>query len=168
MRSSARSETAGASPLRLISLGIVAKHQADYASASVYLEESLAIEQEIKDWRGIATTLSNLGTVAHSQGDYPGATVYHENSLAIEKQIGARSGIANSSGNLGAAAYYMADYNAARSYFDECLSIKREIGDPIGIAATPEQPGRRGLHSRRLCRHEVLLPRKCVNQAKHK
>jgi predicted ATPase/class 3 adenylate cyclase/Tfp pilus assembly protein PilF len=116
--------------------GALAYYQGDYASARGYHEESLTIQREIGNRKGIAASLNNLGNVANAQGDYASARTYHEESLVIEREIGDRNGIAASLNNLGNVANAQGDYASARGYHEESLAIRREIGDRQGIATS--------------------------------
>ena len=120
--------------LVLIWAGYLAYSQGDYASARALYEESLAIERELGDKAGIATSLNNLGLVAKAQGDYASARALHEESLAIWRELGNKAGIAMSLNNLGNVAYAQGDYTSARALHEESLGIKRELGDKAGIA----------------------------------
>ncbi len=50
--------------------GVLAHNQADYERAVVLYTESLALQRELGDKRGIADALNNLGTIALDRGDY--------------------------------------------------------------------------------------------------
>jgi predicted ATPase/DNA-binding CsgD family transcriptional regulator len=52
------------------------------------LEESLSLDQEIRDRMHHADTLHLLGDVAIGQGDYDGAQKRYEESLALRQQVG--------------------------------------------------------------------------------
>ncbi|MCB9503718.1 MAG: tetratricopeptide repeat protein [Deferribacteres bacterium] len=62
----------------------------DYDTA--YLEQSLAIRQQIGDKSGEGTTLNNISQIYDAKGDYDTALSYLEQSLAIRQQIGDKSG----------------------------------------------------------------------------
>jgi tetratricopeptide (TPR) repeat protein len=114
--------------------GALSSMQGDYPSARACFEQSLEIDRELGNLKGIASSLNGLGNVAQSQGDYAAARTYHEQSLEIAQEIGDRQGIANSLGNLGNVAVDQGDYTAARTYHEQSLEILREIGDRGGIA----------------------------------
>jgi predicted ATPase len=114
--------------------GVLASNQGEYEAARALYEESLVIQRQIGDQRGIAISLNNLGNVASNQGEYEAARALYEESLAIRRELGDQQGIANSLGNLGNVAYCQGGYEAARALYEESLVIQREIGDQHGIA----------------------------------
>ena len=67
-------------------------HIGDYATALTYLQQSLAICQQIGDKSGEGATLNNIATAYQAQGDYATALTYLKQSLAIMQQIGDKSG----------------------------------------------------------------------------
>jgi predicted ATPase/DNA-binding SARP family transcriptional activator len=118
--------------------GTLAYRQADYGSARMLHEESLAIRRELGDRAGIAASLRNLALVAYQQGDYGTARSLQEESLAIRRELGDRVGIAASLQDLALLAYSQGDYRTARSFYEESLAIRRELGERRGIAASLE------------------------------
>jgi predicted ATPase/class 3 adenylate cyclase len=115
--------------------GVLAWQQGDYPAARTLHEESLAIQRELGDRRGIAYSLNNLGTVATSQGDHAAAWALCEESLAIIRGLGNRWHIAGSLINLGSIDYLQGNLTSARQRYEESLAIYRELGDRWGIAA---------------------------------
>ena len=71
-------------------LGNVAYSQGDYAAVRTYYQDSIAINRELGDRSGIASSLMGLGSVALSQGDNAAARTYYQDSLAINRELGAR------------------------------------------------------------------------------
>jgi len=53
-----------------------------------YYEESLKIDEELKDKRGKATDLNNIGSVYKQWGKPEKALEYYEESLAIFEELG--------------------------------------------------------------------------------
>jgi predicted ATPase/DNA-binding SARP family transcriptional activator len=116
--------------------GNLASCQSDYVSARALHEESLTIQRELGDRRGIGSSLNNLGIVAREHGDYASARTLYEQSLALGRELEDRRGIAASLTNLGLVAYVQGDYAAARAYHEQSLEIQRQIGDRQGIAGS--------------------------------
>lgn len=133
-----RLDSAGLSPAARVKLltgaGGLAKQQSDLPSARAFYEDSLTIQRELGDQRGIAHSLRNLGTLALSEGDYPSARALYEESLAIRRELGDRQGIANSLNSLGTIACMHGEYAAARALYQESIAIDRELGDRRAIA----------------------------------
>lgn len=73
--------------------GYLLKGLGDYEQALNYLNQSLAIRQEIGDKSGEGTTLNNMATTAHARGDYDTALNYLKQSLAIQQEIGDVAGL---------------------------------------------------------------------------
>ena len=114
--------------------GVLAQRQGDYPAAWARHEESLAIQRQLGERRGMATSLNNLGNVAMEKGDIASARALHEESLAISRELGDRMGIARSLHSLGIVACAQVDFASGRALFEESLAISRELGDRIGIA----------------------------------
>ncbi|MEO1353011.1 MAG: tetratricopeptide repeat protein, partial [Cyanobacteria bacterium J06635_15] len=73
-------------------LGASCQSLGDYRQAIDYQHQSLAIQREIGDRSGEATSLGNLGNAYQSLGDYQQAIDYQHQSLAIRREIGDRRG----------------------------------------------------------------------------
>jgi predicted ATPase/class 3 adenylate cyclase/Tfp pilus assembly protein PilF len=120
----------------LIAAGGLAYVQGDYPAARTRHEESLAIQRQLGDRGGMATSLNNLANVALGQGDLASARALHEESLAISRELGDRRGIARSLHNLGTVACGQCDFASGQALFEESLAIMRELGDLRGLAHT--------------------------------
>jgi DNA-binding NarL/FixJ family response regulator len=118
----------------LNSAGYVALWQADYATARVLHEESLAIGRELDDGQIIAWSLNNLGLVARFAGDYPRARALFEEALEICRRLGNPTLEAFVLNHLARVAYYESGYATARAQHEESLAMRRECGDQWGIA----------------------------------
>ena len=77
------------------------KSLGDYDKAKEYLGKALAIEIQIGDKGGEATSYGSLGTVFQSLSQYGKAKEYFEKALVIEIQTGNKNGEASSYGRLG-------------------------------------------------------------------
>ncbi|WOD39073.1 tetratricopeptide repeat protein [Nodosilinea sp. E11] len=105
-----------------------------YQQAIDYLQQTLAIAQEIGDRQVEANSLGNLGNAYWSLGQYPQAIDYRQQQLAIAREIGDRRGEATSLGGLGNAYRSLSQYPQAIDYHQQWLAIAREIGDRRGEA----------------------------------
>jgi tetratricopeptide (TPR) repeat protein len=115
-------------------LGNVYNSLGRYEDAISYHQQSLEIEREIGDRRGVANSLGNLGNAYYSLGRYEDAKSYYQQSLEIYREIGNRGGEAGSLGNLGSAYNSLGRYEEAISYQQQSLEIAREIGNRRGVA----------------------------------
>ncbi len=120
----------------LLGAGWLAWTQGDYASASSFSKESLAIYRELGDKEGVALSLNNLGMVAQNQGDLGSARSLFEESLAIGREFGSKRAVAASINNLGVVARDQGDYDLACSLHAESLAMRTELGDRRGIAVS--------------------------------
>ncbi|HVF99949.1 MAG TPA: tetratricopeptide repeat protein [Chloroflexia bacterium] len=116
--------------------GVLAGVQGDYATATAFFEEGLALYRRLDDRPNIAGMLGNLGNIAKSQGDYSRARALQEESLAIRRELNDRQGMAASLANLGNVAHAQGDFTYARSLHEESLGIARQLGDGWGVATT--------------------------------
>jgi predicted ATPase/DNA-binding winged helix-turn-helix (wHTH) protein len=119
--------------------GVLARRQGDYPAARALGEESLAIQRQLGDRRGMATSLHDLGNVAMRQGDFASARALYEESLSISRELGDRAGIGSSLNDLGNVAM---EHSFARALYEESLAISRELGDRMGIASELHNLGR--------------------------
>ena len=90
--------------------GLLTYMQGDYPRAGALSEEALALERELGDKRGTASSLNNLGNVASDQGDYLQAMALHKEALALQRELGDKGGAAGSLNNLGIVARKQGDY----------------------------------------------------------
>jgi tetratricopeptide (TPR) repeat protein len=107
-----------------------------YDTALGYLEQSLAIRQQIGDRKGEGTTLNNISLIYDAKGDYDTALGYLEQSLAIRQQIGDRPGEGVTLNNLATTAHAKGDYDTALVYLEKSLAIQQQIGDRQGEGVT--------------------------------
>jgi len=63
-------------------------------------QQSLKINQELGDKRGISTSLHNLGSLAQATGEYDEARMFYQKSLKINQELGDKSGMALSQAQL--------------------------------------------------------------------
>jgi predicted ATPase/DNA-binding SARP family transcriptional activator len=140
----AREASAERTPERARALnraGVLAWRQGDYPAAMALHEQSLAIQRELGDKRGIVLALHELGNVVHLQGDYLAARMLHEESLAISRELEDSQGIADSLDYLGNVSREQGDYETARVFYAESLAISRELKNRGGIAWLLNQMG---------------------------
>src|SRR5262249_2018907 len=85
----------------LHSAGVLAYNQADYDSARLLYEESLAVSRGLEDKERIARVLNSLGLVAEEMGDWAEARAHFAEMLSIVREIGNQWRIGMSLLNLG-------------------------------------------------------------------
>jgi tetratricopeptide (TPR) repeat protein len=123
-------------PASLTSLGNAYQSLGRYQEAIAFYEQSLAIDREIGDREGEATSLGNLGNAYRSLGRYQEAIAFQKQSLAIKREIGDRDGEASSLNNLGNACNSLGRYQDAIAFYEQSLAIKRDIGERGGEATS--------------------------------
>jgi predicted ATPase/DNA-binding XRE family transcriptional regulator len=114
--------------------GSLASAQGDFENASRLLEQSLALQRELDDLRGVGRSLNNLGLVAMDLGDFERAVPYFEESLQIRREIGDVTGCAGALSNLGLVELYRENPARAVQLFEESLELRRQLGDRRGAS----------------------------------
>lgn len=145
----------------LMSAGRFAFFQSDLAAAQQRYEQSLALQRELGDERGIGRTINNLAAVHLELGDYPIAHRYAAGVLAIRRKLGNKEEVATSLNNLGVIVENEGDYRHARSLYQQALALRRELGDKKGVA---ESQGNlalvafsQGDYTKALANHQAVL-----------
>jgi predicted ATPase/class 3 adenylate cyclase len=118
----------------LTSAGVLASAQADNTNGKQYFEQSLILQRQLGDKRGIADALNGLGSVALDCGEYQHAVDLYSESLVFQRELGDTWGIARVLNNLGLTEFNRGYYDQATVYLKESLELSRQIQD-ISIAA---------------------------------
>jgi tetratricopeptide (TPR) repeat protein len=137
-------ETANA----LLNLGAVESVQKHFAEARQFLGESLEINEEMNNRKGLARTYLYLGQVALGQENYEEAKEAFSKGLNIYREFDNRTGIVTTLGGLGDVAAALGEYDVARQYLHEAFSTASALHDtPLtlwvlaGIAALLAKEG---------------------------
>lgn len=117
-----------------IFLGAITTAQGDFASAERSLEQSLALNRQIGDRWGIATSLNALGVSARDRGDYASAQDSFERSLVCWHELGDRLSAARCLHNLANVSKSRGDCSRARLALEDATAIFEELGDLSGAA----------------------------------
>ena len=118
----------------LINLGSCFISLGQYEKAISYYQQSLEIEEEMSNRRGIAISLGNLGLSYYFLGQYEKAITHYQQSLEIEEEMGNRQGVAISLGNLGDFYLSLGQYEKAIAHYQQYHDISEEIGYWQGVA----------------------------------
>jgi tetratricopeptide (TPR) repeat protein len=113
----------------LESLGDIAWHTGDNATARACYEHSLALRRELED-PDLTESLQGQERVARVEGDYERATALGEMCLALARQQGYRACVVWSLHDLGELARDQGEYARAAALFQESLAIAQEMGVP--------------------------------------
>lgn len=114
--------------------GLLAFQQSDYDQAVALLQEALALQRELGDKQGMASSLNTLGRAARQQGETERATALHEEALRLWREVGDKWGIARASLSLGVVAQDQGAYEQALPYLSQSLALFRDLGDKWMIA----------------------------------
>lgn len=109
----------------------LAHYQRDYARATVFSNESLALCRRLNDTLGIAHALSRLAEVARARGDYERAVALGEDSVALFQEARDPWGEALARLLLGIT-IERDGRERAEALFEQSLSLFRTVGDPWG------------------------------------
>lgn len=107
-----------------------------FAEAETLYNESIQIQREVGDRRGLAVSLCNYGSLNWQRGQYGAAQALFEESFALHKELGDKWGMSVALTNLGVVASARQDYPTARALQEQNLDIKKEVGDETGVATT--------------------------------
>ncbi len=118
----------------------------EYARAYTLIEESLALNRDIGNKRGIAHTLTNLARIRLvSLDDKAGEAAVHsllEECLTLFRELDDKDGLAFSCSLRGQLALRQGDTATARSLIEESISLYRKMGSRQGIAESLNQLAR--------------------------
>jgi predicted ATPase/DNA-binding CsgD family transcriptional regulator len=113
----------------LFRLGEVAMFlESNYPLAQQYLQESLALYQEIGDLQGSAFTLGWLGFVLYYMGDFVEARRLAQEGLALSETLESRLEKASVLIVLSSVAVELGEYPEAKQLGLECFKIAKEVG----------------------------------------
>jgi predicted ATPase len=101
--------------------GMLAYRQGDFDAAEGMFNESLKIEEQLRNSRGIANALNDLGNVANRKKAYDRAHALYTRSLELHQETGNDRGAAAAKFNLGDIALSLGDYEGARRLFEESV-----------------------------------------------
>ena len=108
--------------------------QGEYTLATGYLEESLLLQREQKNWHSYAFTLSRLGAMATLQGDFPQAWTYLSEALTLQREY-SEPGLLNVTlVYLGVLALTQGDLIQSSTYLREGLLLAQQTGNRYMLA----------------------------------
>ncbi|MEO8800164.1 MAG: tetratricopeptide repeat protein [Polyangiaceae bacterium] len=115
-------------------IGRLYRDTGELEDATMHLDAALALFEEMKDERGIASTVDDIGKLYWLRGDYHKALDFTQRALAMRRRLGDRRSIALSLNNLGLVYQDSGQYVQALDAFEQALRIRREIGDLVGVS----------------------------------
>ena len=108
--------------------------QGDYAVATDFAEQSLAVARETGEDVYVANALSNLGAIVLAAGDHERAAVLLEEAVPLARAVGDQRIAALAINNLGDLKLTIGDYRGAEPLFEESLALLRARGDTTNVA----------------------------------
>lgn len=100
----------------------------DLQRAESYLQKSAALQREIGDEPGLASTLNNLATTAKQRGDYETALNYARQTIALRNNPACGPRAAFAAGVLGEIELARKDYAAAIDHYSQALGQSVTLG----------------------------------------
>ncbi len=122
-------------------LGALTTAQGDFAAAELFLDQSLALYQQVGDEWGVAASFNAKGIGARDRGDYSSAQIYLERSLERWRVLSDGPAIARCLHNLANVVKVVGDYPRAKWALREATDIFEELGDHSGAAWSVSQQG---------------------------
>jgi non-specific serine/threonine protein kinase len=116
----------------LYAAAYLAFENGDYARASTWCKDSLALRRKLGDPTGIAISLNQLAIQAASQGRFEEAHAGFEESLATSRAAGAQQTIAAALVNLAMTARHLARFDEASTLLGQSLELFRALGSRTG------------------------------------
>lgn len=106
----------------------------DIPKALHYYKESLKIQEEIGDKKGLSNSLNNIGYTYQNEGNIPKALEYYHKSLEMQREIGDKEGMGISYNNIAIIYKNQGDIPRAIEYIHYSLKVQEEINDKDGVA----------------------------------
>jgi predicted ATPase len=104
--------------------------------AKKHLDTALALFEDARDERGIASTYDDIGKLHWLQGNYDKALEHTQRGLTMRRRLGDRRSISLSLNNMGLVYQDSGQFKLALDAFEQSLRIRREIGDLVGVCMT--------------------------------
>src|SRR5260370_33996845 len=104
--------------------------------AQAFLEESIALYEELGNRRGSAHALQFLAWVYEARGDYTMARSLIEQGLAHCRELGDKWNVGLGLNDLAGGMWIQGDVVAARRLWEECIALCQEIGEKWALPRT--------------------------------
>jgi predicted ATPase/DNA-binding SARP family transcriptional activator len=125
----------------LMTAGLFALFQGDYAVARKYYEESLVISRALESTLDTAAAFINLGIISIDQGDEEQAKYYYQEALALAREIGDEDLEYRALTNLGVIATNRGEHQQAKVLYEDGLRLVREMGNKRELAVSLDNLG---------------------------
>lgn len=98
-----------------------------------YYQQSLRIQEEIKDSMGMSLSLRCIAIVWQEQRDFQKASIYYKRALQILQKSGDARQMANTMNNLGRLMQRMGQLDSSLYYFRQAFEQWEQLGDKEGV-----------------------------------
>lgn len=127
-------ETALAARAMIRLAGFLVKKPDTYEEGMAFVEQSLALYQQLDDSAGVAFALNTTGELARERGDYVKAATAYEEFLRLVRQLGDRSRETVALLNLAYVTQQQGDSARAEALSREGLTLSRNLGsEPMAV-----------------------------------
>ncbi len=147
--------------------GTMAWYEGEFARATHWHEQALALAEALGDQAAEATARNNLGVQALEQGDYDRAARHFAASLAVARAAGEPRATLFALHNLAQVARLRREGAAAMGQIEEALALARELGDTAMVASGLNALGHAMLDEGD-CRRAAPLFREGLELARHR
>ena len=134
--SRAENHTFGAA-FALSSLGVIAIRAGDHDNAVRYLEESVTLFQQLRNFGTAMLSVTRLGQLALKQGDAPKAVARFRDVLRMAKQVGRRQALADGLAGFALALSAIGNSQGATHLLGAAEQLRETLGPsplPAGVA----------------------------------
>jgi predicted ATPase/DNA-binding CsgD family transcriptional regulator len=121
--------------------GKISAEDGDLVTAQSYLNQSVALFQQLNDGEGMGTALYELGMVLTGTQDLGAARAALEESIALLRIRGSNGRLAIAINLLGNLYSIMGDQHAAESYYTQSSLLHEAEGNLRGVASTKANLG---------------------------
>lgn len=120
----------------LNTIGASYQVKGNYIKAIDFYQQCLKIREELKDLKGVASSLANIGSIYININEFEKALEYQMRSLKLAEEMQNKESMASSLNNIGIIYQNLADYKKALDYNQRSLKLYEALGDKQGVAAS--------------------------------
>ncbi|MCX6295917.1 MAG: tetratricopeptide repeat protein, partial [Bacteroidetes bacterium] len=119
----------------LNTIGASYQVKGNFLKAIEFYQQSLKIREDLKDLKGVASSLANIGSIYININEFEKALEYQLRSLKLAEQMGNKESMASSLNNIGIAYTNLNENQKALEYNQKSLKMYETLGDKQGISA---------------------------------
>jgi predicted ATPase/DNA-binding XRE family transcriptional regulator len=146
----ALSESLADTRRKAASLDSLGRYDRDLQRSFIYLEQAIALRQQLESWLGLAGSLSAIGQKAMLNGNLQMAGKYLEQSLSLSRQLKSKAHLIVDLQIYGRLMFSLGGYEQARACLQESIEMSQELGDRISYVWSRAHLGYLALHQRDL------------------